>query len=45
MSRTILVWRLSSTMDVSFCVAALGDALATHGKPEISARCEASSRQ
>jgi putative transposase len=34
-SRAILAWRLSNTMDVSFCVAALGDALAKHGKPEI----------
>jgi putative transposase len=34
-SRAILAWRLSNTMDVSFCVAALGDALAKYGKPEI----------
>jgi putative transposase len=34
-SRAILAWRLSNTMDSSFCVAALGDALAKYGKPEI----------
>jgi len=34
-SRAILAWRLSNTMDVSFCEAALGDALAKYGKPEI----------
>ena len=34
-SRAILSWRLSNTMDVSFCLAALEDALAKYGKPEI----------
>jgi putative transposase len=34
-SRTVLAWRLSNTMDVSFCVAALEEALARFGKPEI----------
>ena len=34
-SRAVLAWRLSNTMDVSFCLAALEDALARHGKPEI----------
>jgi putative transposase len=34
-SRAILAWRLSNTMDISFCVAALGEALAKYGKPEI----------
>ena len=34
-SRAVLSWRLSNTMDSSFCVAALGEALAKHGKPEI----------
>jgi putative transposase len=34
-SRAILSWRLSNTMDVSFCLAALEDALAKHGTPEI----------
>ena len=30
-----LAWRLSNTMDVSFCLAALEEALAKFGKPEI----------
>jgi putative transposase len=34
-SRRVLSWRLSITMDVSFCVEALEDALARHGKPDI----------
>lgn len=34
-SRTVLSWRLSNTMDVSFCVEALEDALAHYGQPEI----------
>jgi putative transposase len=34
-SRVVLSWRLSNTMDASFCVAALEEALARHGKPEI----------
>src|SRR6201991_3734851 len=34
-SRAVLAWRLSNTMDVAFCVAALEDALARFGKPEI----------
>ncbi|WP_247493868.1 IS3 family transposase [Bradyrhizobium sp. 142] len=34
-SRAVLAWRLSNTMDVSFCVAALDEALATYGTPEI----------
>lgn len=34
-SRRVLAWRLSNTMDVDFCIAALEEALATHGKPEI----------
>lgn len=34
-SRTVLSWRLSNTMDVSFCVEALEEALARFGKPEI----------
>jgi putative transposase len=34
-SRAVLSWRLSNTMDVSFCVAALEEALARYGKPEI----------
>jgi putative transposase len=34
-SRAVLAWRLSNTMDVSFCVGALEEALARFGKPEI----------
>src|SRR5262252_3018031 len=34
-SRAVLSWRLSNTMDVSFCVAALEEALLRFGKPEI----------
>ena len=34
-SRAVLAWRLSNTMDLSFCVAALEDALARYGRPEI----------
>ena len=34
-SRAVLAWRLSNTMDVSFCLAALEEARAKFGKPEI----------
>lgn len=34
-SRRVLAWRLSITMDAAFCVEAVEDALARHGKPEI----------
>ena len=34
-TRHILAWRLSNTMDASFCVEALNEALARYGKPEI----------
>jgi putative transposase len=34
-SRAVVSWRLSNTMDVSFCVSALEEALARFGKPEI----------
>jgi putative transposase len=34
-SRAVLSWRLSNTMDVSFCVEALEEALARLGTPEI----------
>jgi len=34
-SRAVLSWRLSNTMDDSFCVGALEEALARFGKPEI----------
>ncbi len=34
-SRKVLSWRLSNTMNTDFCVAALEEALAKHGKPDI----------
>ena len=34
-SRRVLSWRLSITMEASFCVEALEEALAKYGKPEI----------
>lgn len=34
-SRKVLAWRLSNTMDATFCLAALREALATYGSPEI----------
>ena len=34
-SRAALSWRLSNTMDASFCVEALEEALARYGRPEI----------
>lgn len=34
-SRAVLAWRLSNTMDVSFCLSALEEALARFGKLEI----------
>jgi len=34
-SRAVLSWRLSNTMDTSFCVAALKEALHRYGRPEI----------
>jgi putative transposase len=34
-SRKVLSWRLSNTLDVSFCVEALQEAFATHGTPAI----------
>jgi putative transposase len=34
-SRRVLSWRVSITMEASFCVEALEEALARHGKPEI----------
>ncbi len=44
-SRRVLSWRVSISMEAAFCVEALEEALARHGRPEISARCGASSRQ
>jgi putative transposase len=34
-SRAVLAWRLSNSMETGFCLAALEDALARHGKPGI----------
>lgn len=34
-SRAVLAWRLSNTMDTSFCLEALEEAMARFGKPEI----------
>ena len=34
-SRYVLAWRLSNTLDASFCTDTLEEALARHGKPEI----------
>jgi putative transposase len=34
-SRRVVSWRVSITMEAAFCVEALEDALACHGKPEI----------
>ena len=34
-SRAVLSWRLSNTMDASFCLEALEEALARYGRPEI----------
>ena len=34
-TRHVLAWRLSNTMDAAFCVDALSEAMARHGRPEI----------
>jgi putative transposase len=34
-TRKVLAWRVSNTMDVEFCITALGEALAGFGRPEI----------
>ena len=34
-SRRVLAWRLSITMEAGFCVEALEEALARHGRPRI----------
>jgi hypothetical protein len=34
-SRRVLSWRVSITMEATFCVETLGDAVARHGRPEI----------
>src|SRR4051794_10716179 len=34
-SRRVLAWRLSITMEAGFCIEALEEALARHGRPDI----------
>ncbi|CAO3430064.1 Mobile element protein [Azospirillum endophyticum] len=34
-SRRVLAWRLSNTMDVEFCLEAVEEAMARHGRPDI----------
>ena len=34
-TQKVLTWRLSNTLDASFCVEALEEAIAKYGKPEI----------
>ena len=34
-TRRVLSWRLSNTLEVEFCIEALEDAMARHGRPEI----------
>ena len=34
-SRRVLAWRISITMEADFCVEALQEAIARHGRPEI----------
>ena len=34
-TRKVLAWRLSNTLDASFCVDALNEAITKYGKPEI----------
>jgi putative transposase len=34
-TRKVLAWRLSNSLDASFCVEALNEAIAKYGKPEI----------
>jgi len=34
-SRRVLAWRVSITLEAAFCVEAVEDALARHGKPEV----------
>ena len=34
-TRKVLTWRLSNTLDASFCVEALEEAISRYGKPEI----------
>ena len=37
-SRKVLAWRLSNTMDAEFCVAALEEAIARYGRPDMDGR-------
>lgn len=39
-SRKVLVWRLSITKDVVFCIEAVEDAMTCFGKPDIPAQCQ-----
>ncbi|MBP2233278.1 putative transposase [Azospirillum agricola] len=34
-TRKVLSWRLSNTMDVDFCIEAVDEAMARHGRPDI----------
>jgi transposase InsO family protein len=34
-SRAVLAWRLSNTLDADFCVEALEEALSRYGRPDI----------
>ena len=34
-TQKVLTWRLSNTLDASFCVEALEEAISKYGKPEI----------
>ncbi|CAO3358952.1 Mobile element protein [Azospirillum melinis] len=34
-TRKVLSWRLSNTMDVEFCIEAVEEAMARHGRPDI----------
>jgi len=34
-TRKVLAWRLSNTLNASFCVEALNEAIAKYGQPEI----------
>ena len=34
-SRRVLAWRLSITLEVEFCLEAVEEALARHGRPEM----------
>jgi transposase InsO family protein len=41
-SRKVLSWRLSNTLDASFCVDALEEAIDTYGKPDIQIKAASS---